>query len=1097
MSLSPGRTRQPPSSQDTTHWITRLLHYQPSLLVYLQDLLDVVAAYIPLAVAGPILESSVSGPMARSLQGTMMFADIDGFTPLAERFSQMASQEGAEELTELVNQFLEILIRITGQYGGDLQKFGGDAGMLFFEGEQHALRAVAASLEVQQAMTSQMGEVETSLGRFPLRIAVGLGSGRLVGLGMGDDDGREFLPLGPPMASMGRAQYVAPPGETVLDVSTLEACADAVASDPLGDDLYQVTALHRTPTAHGVAALPGLPKLEDEERIKWFLSRLDGLTPYLAPGLLERLVAAPTLDRIRLWSEHRQVTVMMLSVVGLSDLMPYWGDPAALREAVRAPNDAFIQVRDTIRRYDGIVNKIGVSPGGPYLMVLFGAPRAHEDDPLRAVLAALELQDVFEGELRFGINTGYVFAGDVGTARRREYTVMGDEVNLAARLMSKCKPGEIWLGPNTSDHTAVKRRVTGGFGSPTKFKGKEDPIAPFIAQGVRRVFLGASASDIPLVGRDLEFRQLERALQAAKAGHTRVVLLHGSAGVGKSHLAQALTELAQEQGFATHTGAAPSYGAHLPFAGWTSALLSLFDLEDRAPEEREAPLREALARYGLDTWAALIAPLVGLSLAPSSDVLALQPTMRDMQRQSTLLELWQSAAQEQPRVLILDNVHWMSSASLELLDVLVKTPGEVPLLILVTYRDEPDVLRRWQAGGHLVDLPLGPLPAEAMQALVQHLFQDVPLPEEVAQWVVARSSGMPLFATEAVRALIGSGLLRRRDLSWELTGSLEDFPLPDMVYGLIQSRIDQLSPPNRHLLRAAAAVGDEMTLPTLIAAYGEESETAVRRRVPHLEPFGLIPRDAAGEIFVFRQPLVREVAYRGLPHRIQRMIHQRLTEYLDYYRERAAPNWLTLLAYHAFEGQLWERAIEANLELGRQAVHLYLAEQARQALSSVLAAADAGGLPAVPARFEAHHLLGETLTSFAEYDVALSHLHQAREMLPPEPTAPGDIANLAALDYQEATVLESQGEYASALAVVERGLALPGVASMLEGARLYLIGADLYRRQRAYDQARAWANRAVALAARFQDQRARRVRSRAMYMVALLASLQRLKGRGS
>jgi tetratricopeptide (TPR) repeat protein len=176
---------------------------------------------------------------------------------------------------------------------------------------------------------------------------------------------------------------------------------------------------------------------------------------------------------------------------------------------------------------------------------------------------------------------------------------------------------------------------------------------------------------------------------------------------------------------------------------------------------------------------------------------------------------------------------------------------------------------------------------------------------------------------------------------------------------------------------------------------------------------------------------------------------------------------------------------------------LYLAEQARQALSSVLAAADAGGLPAVPARFEAHHLLGETLTSFAEYDVALSHLHQAREMLPPEPTAPGDIANLAALDYQEATVLESQGEYASALAVVERGLALPGVASMLEGARLYLIGADLYRRQRAYDQARAWANRAVALAARFQDQRARRVRSRAMYMVALLASLQRLKGRGS
>jgi len=1119
---------------DLTHWFERLLHYQPALLLYLRDLMEVVTAYIPMVVAAPMLEAPASGPIGLSLEGTVMFADIDGFTPLAERFSQADSDQGAEQLTDLVDRFLEILIRITAQYGGDLQKFGGDAGMLLFQGEQHALRAVAASLEVQAAMKAEMGEVETSFGRFPLRVAIGLGSGRMLGLGLGDRAGRELLPLGHPLTTMGRAQSAAPPAETVLDVSTFRACQGQVDCVPLGDDetassLYQVRALRETPSAHGMMALPQPPQLEEQDLLVWFLSRLDALTPYLAPSLLERLVAAPTLDRetasrLRMWSERRWVTVMMLAVTGLPDLLPYWGDDAKLQQAIAEPNTAFIQIRDAIQRYDGIVNKIAVAPGGAYIMALFGAPRAHEDDPLRAVLAALELQEMFGGTLSFGINTGYVFAGDVGTARRREYTVMGDEVNLAARLMSKCAPGEIWLGPNTSGHPSVTRRVAGEFGAPTRFKGKAEPLAPFVARGLRRVFLGAPASDIPMVGRDEEFAQLTRVLDAVQEGEPRTVLLHGGAGVGKSRLVQELTHVAEHRGFAVHMGVTPSYAAHLPFAGWDAALTSLLGLDTVSPEARETvsagstarstansleKLMTALERYGVAPWAALLAPLVGLTAAPSADVLALPPTMRDTQRQSMLLELWQQAAQEQPRLLILDNVHWMSPASLDMLDILINTPVDAPLLLVVTHRDEnvadgvggyaSPVLRRWPAGERVVDLPLGPLNAGAMETLVQRLFEDMPLPEAVTHWVAERSSGLPLFATEAVRALINSGVLRRRDHSWELTGSLEDFPLPDMVYGLIQSRIDQLSPPDRHLLRAAAAVGDEMMVPTLVAAYGEESDTAVRRRIPQLSAFGLAPRDSAipwrtVEWLLFRQPLIREVAYRGLPHRIQRLIHQRLTEYLGYYREKAAPNWLTLMAYHAFEARMWEEAVAVNLELGQQAVRSYLAVQARQALERMLEAADAGGLAVPDARFEAHHLLGDTLISFGDYDAALSHLSAARAMLPVEPEDADTIARLADLDYHEATALEARGDYAPALAVVERGLARSGVERTLGGARLYLIGADLFRRQQDYGQARVWATRAIALATRFPNPEGQHVRSRATYMVALLASLQRLKG---
>jgi class 3 adenylate cyclase len=1074
------------------YWMNRLLHYHPILPVYLRDLLSTVVAHVPRVIAQRMIESPNPQPMAISLEGTVMFADIVGFSPLAERFSRAASEDGAEELTDLVNRFLEILIPITARYGGDLQKFGGDAGMLLFQGEDHALRAVAASLEVQSAMQSKMREVETSLGCFPLRIAIGLGTGPMIGLGLGDQEGREWLLMGPPLISMGRAQSAAPPDGTVVDANTLAACGEAVKYTNVSDALYKVLALSRAPLPYDDAAILDPPKVAAVLRMRWMLSRLDALAPYLVPGLLERLITAPDLERLSVWSDLRQVTVMMLSLSTDVDLMPFWGDDDRLMEEVQTLNTLFIRMRDTVLRYDGTVNKIGMSPQGAFVMVLFGAPRAHEDDPLRAVLAALELQEAFDFSLRFGINTGYVFAGDVGTSERREYTVMGDEVNLAHRLMSGCEPGEIWLGPNTYHHAVVRRRIVGGFAGPHKFKGKQDPINPFIARGLRRTQLDTTASELPIIGRDDALAQLSDVLQEVKTGSSRVVLLHGRAGVGKSYLAQAFAEIAKQRGFAVHMGSAPSYGSHLPFAAWEGALLSLFELEFIPSDERQASLYLGLESYGLETWGALLAPLVGIELSPSSEVLALPSDMREIRRQGALRELWEKATRQQPRLLILENVHWMPAPSLELLDGLLEVEIAAPLLILITYRDELPVADRWVNIQGGVDYPLSVLTPDAMQTLVQRLFEEVPLPAEVRQWVVKRSRGLPLFATEAVRALIDSGVLHRHNGSWALNGSLEDFPLPDMMYGLIQSRIDQLPPPGRHLLRAAAVIGDEMTLPILAAAYGEETESAVRRRVSQLEPFGLVPRAPSDEVLVFHQPLVREVAYRGLPQRVKRLVHQRLTEYLDYTREEAMPNWLNLLAYHAFEGHLWEKAIDANLELGARALQAYLATQALVAFQRVLKAADDGGLVATNARFEAHYRLGETLTMLGQYEEALRHLDEARHMLPAEPMESEDVARFANLEYHRATVFEAMGAYARALEVVEHGLSLPGVERTLGGAKLYLIGADLFRRQNAYQQARAWAQRSVALSARFPGQDSQYIRSRAMYMLALLASLQRM-----
>ncbi|MBN2390227.1 MAG: AAA family ATPase, partial [Anaerolineae bacterium] len=1071
--------------------LERILRYEPGLIQRMEELLTATASHLPRIVARHVVEAPARGPLALPLEGTVMFADIDGFTQLSERFAEVASEQGADELTGLVNRFLEILITTTQTYGGDIQKFGGDAGMLLFTGEQHAHRACVAALEVQQVMTQQMGEVHTTLGNFPLQIAIGLGSGRMVGMGLGNREGREWLITGAPLQEMGRAQSVAPAGGAVIDAATERLCAGILECEPLGEDLYLVTRIKEPPHPKPLEPLPVSPQVQEIEYLDWLLSRMDALTPYLASDLLSHLTTVANPTQVQQWSELRQVTILMLSLAGLPDLTPYWNDPEVLLENVGAPNATFMHARDVVHHYDGVVNKIGASPQGAYMMVLFGAPKAHEDDPLRAVLAALELQERFaDAPLRIGVNTGFVFAGDVGTAERREYTVMGDAVNLAYRLMSVCRPGDVWLGPDTAHHPAITNRVKGVWEEPHKFKGKHDPIAPFVAHAARPMLSEAETEELPLTGREAELAQLQSAFDALKTGQSQVVTLHGAAGIGKSRLIHAITATARAMGHYVYGGAAPSYGEHLPYAAWEAPLRALLGLQDVPTARQAEALLAAMDEHALGVWAALLAPLLNIDMAPSPEIAGLPPAMREQQRQAVVRYLWEHAAMEKPCILILENAQWMPSASLELLDALITQPADTPLLTLITHRDNPALEKRWQTSDHHLDVALAPLAREATLTLARAVTRTPRLPREVERWIAKSGLGIPLFTIEAVRTLIASGILKRENGDWTLSQPLEEAPLPETAYGLLQSRIDQLEPPSRHLLRAATVVGEQMTVPMLVAGYGEEPQIVVLRRLPQLHPLGLVPGDEQGETLIFRQPLIREVAYRGLPFRIRRLIHQRLADHLNVNREAVTSNWLTLLAFHAFEGQSWELAVSANLELGQRALDNYLTDQAVQAFERVLEAISAGQLALPEAHIEAHHLLGESQAILGQYESALAHLEQARQLLPAVPKNENDIEKLAHLEYHTAAVLETQGHYTEAFDAVERGLGLPGIEQQLEGARLYLMGAGLHHRQGRMDLEQIWGERSVALAEKQTGTEARKVEARGLYLLAFLASMQ-------
>ncbi len=1080
------------NNADGCKTIRQMLRYQPDIIARMEDLLDAVASHMPRVIARRIVDAPISGPLAMPVEGTVMFADIDGFTQLSESFARTASEAGAEELTELINRFLEILIATTMPYGGDIQKFGGDAGMLLFEGENHALRAIAASLEVQKEMTAQMGEVKTSLGNFPLRISIGLGSGRMIGMGLGNQDGREWLLTGSPLKAMGRAQEIAPPGDVVIEIISEQECDPRVQYKKVEEQRYLITGLQAPVALHPLTPLSPPPRLDPPEYLEWLFSRLDALTPYLAPSLLELLTTTDNPKQVGQSSEHRQVTIMMVSLTNFPDLSIHWSNPEAMQRAVHEPNDIFIRARDVIQQYDGIVNKIGASPQGAYLMALFGAPLAHEDDPLRAVLAALELQERSDLPLRIGINSGFVFAGDVGAEARREYTVMGDEVNLTYRLMSTSEPGQIWLGPNTARHPIIQRRVNGVAGEPRKFKGKSGLITPFIAQSVHRMGNGVEVEELALVGRETELQQIEALLRTAISDQSQAIVLSGPAGVGKTRLVYEVVAHARAMGVRVYEGTAPSYGEHLPYAIWERPLLACLGLENTLQNQRPYEFEAALARYDLNPWGGLLAPLIGLDVPTSPEIMALTPEQREKQRQDTLAALWEHIATETPAMLVLENAHWMPLPSMNLLDALIEHLPQRSFLLLVTQRDEEASPQKHPRQEHLHAqiLPLEPLPRTMTVNLARQVAQAPHLPVEVERWLVKRGGGIPLFTVEAMRTLLTSGILAQSEGEWRLTQPLEEAPLPETAYGMIQSRIDQLEPPSRHLLRAATVVGEQMTVPMLVAGYGEESRPAVQRRLPRLAPLGLISGDAQGETLIFRQPLIREVAYHGLPFRVRRLVHQRLAMYLNQYRERATSNWMALLAHHAFEGQEWELAVRSNLELGKRAQHNYLLDQATQAYQHVIEAADAGGLIATEARMEALQRLGQTLTLFGRYDEALQSLQQARQLLPAVPSTPQDIENLGQLEYDIAAVLTNQGGYAEALENIERGLQLPNIAQSLVGAQLQMQKAGILHRQGNYDEEERWVRSSAEIVEKLTGEEALKVKARALYLLAYLASVR-------
>jgi adenylate cyclase len=616
--------------------------------------------------------------------------------------------------------------------------------------------------------------------------------------------------------------------------------------------------------------------------------------------------------------ERRLVTVLFADLVGFTKL----GDESDPEEVRAVQLRYFELVSQEVARFGGSVEKYI----GDAVVAVFGLPRAHDDDAERAVRAALAIRarvPPLDLEVRIGVNTGEVVGGL--NDPRGGLSLAGDAINVAARLQQAAEPGAILVGATTRRLTEADFEYGDHF--ELAVKGKAQPVRAASLLDVRQRGIRVRPGAGELVGRGPELQALQASLSEATAGRGRVVALIGEAGIGKSRLAFELRHAATALGSQVIWVAARSYASGEPYFLVTALIRELLG-EDR--ERALATLDDIGAQQGVppgavDRWRSALHDLIGgLSADPTSApgwAVDVTPQGRQRAVADALGALVAGRAAATPLVIVLDDLHWVDPASLAILDDLVDLIADLPVLVLATAR--PSVSTGWPAKRHYRQVNLDSLAHADALRLAEQLSGGESLRAELAAELLERSGGNPFFLEELVASALAGDRSAER--------------LPETVQEVVLARIDSLPAEPRRVLQLASVVGMEFSVdlievldpqPNLDAALDALRRDDLVLRRPAAD-------DAA--LYVFRHPLIQEVAYRSLLLATRRQLHGRLARHLEAQgREEQIP----AMAVHYRASDDLEHARRALVKAAERADRLYATREASHFWQDAAALAD-------------------------------------------------------------------------------------------------------------------------------------------------------------
>ena len=583
--------------------------------------------------------------------------------------------------------------------------------------------------------------------------------------------------------------------------------------------------------------------------------------------------------------------------------------------------------------------QLTIGDKGSYLYAAFGAPLAHADDAVRAMAAAQTLRTLPRGlnyitAVQLGVSQGRLRVGPYGSSMQRTYGALGDEVNVAARLMQIAAPGQVIVTKHVADHAAQRFRFRSLGG--VNVKGKQDSIPIFELAEKQSGPSNAANRDKGLSPPLVIGRADERMILSAQfwkllsAQTSGVVIVNGEAGIGKTRLIDDLRAEARLLNVTTLDGAGDAIEKSTPYHAWRTVLSRHLKL-DALPDDLEVRRKHVLAVLESEPEALRIAPLLNAVIPlelPDND-LTLQMTgqVRADNTHALVIRLLQRQAAAEPLLLLLEDAHWFDSASWALTLAISRTVQ--PLLMVISMRPLSDPLPAdYQSlldNPNLVQISLDSMPADEITRLICHRLGVNALPKQVNRLIWQKAEGNPFFSEELVFALRDTGLITIAEAECRIASNVDfrAMTFPDTVQGVITSRIDLLSPPQQMTLKAASVVGRVFAYRILRDIHPIVSD---RSQLPqyldtlqHLD-LTVLETPEPDLAYLFKHALTQEVAYNLMLFAQRRELHRAVAEWYERtFAEDLTPHY-PLLAYHWNQAEDAPKAVEYMERAGEQAM---------------------------------------------------------------------------------------------------------------------------------------------------------------------------------
>jgi len=636
-------------------------------------------------------------------------------------------------------------------------------------------------------------------------------------------------------------------------------------------------------------------------------------------------------------SERKYATVLFSDLSGYTALSERL-DPEKVQELM---SRIFGEIAQVVARYEGFIEKII----GDAVMALFGVPKAHEDDPVRAIRAARQIHDAVGAmspqieekfgvrlSMHSGINTGLVVTGKASQWEGAQ-GVTGDAVNMASRLSDMAEAGEILAGPTTY-HLAEKYFDFFAL-APADIKGKAGTIQVYRVLSAKKAPLAIrrlAGLRADLIGRKVELSRLKAAFKQLKKGKGGIISICGGAGKGKSRLIHELKSALDQDGIQWVDGHAYAYSRKIPYFPLIDLLNRLWQIEEGDPPGK---VREKIEKniHDLTGKKKDILPYVGSLYAMSYPELeGMSPDLWKSRLQQATKEILLATANKSPTIFCLEDIHWADPSSIDLFRSIMAY-FSYSALFICAYRPPFSLFAGHQLKGigrlhqeiRLEDLS----PSEA-QDMLESLLETRDIPPALRRFIRDKAEGNPFYLEEVVNSLIELETLSHEKGEWHLTRPISQQEIPPTVQGVISARLDRLGRETKRLLQEASVIGRAFLYDILKGI--TDLKVDIKRHINDLERLGLIKTQTVMPDleYVIKHALIQEVGYNGLLVKERLEIHERIAHEMEEVFSDRLSEFCETLAFHYMRGKSIHKAVDYLLQSGEKSLRRYALEESHQ-----------------------------------------------------------------------------------------------------------------------------------------------------------------------